>query len=651
MFSLGDLRHPHAGLADRRRGRSPAPAPSTPPARSARSAASSRRSSPPATPAPSCSWCRPDNCDEAIGAPNGDMRLVRAQHHARGARADRGLGRRPDAALPDLRRRRRMSDRMTDSELTPETAADPALAAAVLEIETHVAEAGWDQPVAALRAGRHRRAGRPGAGARRRDGPRRPPGGGSLTPVEQERSAPTSRSRRLLQRDRLARHGRAGAPPSSSGWCCRRGPTPSSPTTGGSGGVRPRAPGPPGGPDRRGRDPRRGDVLCVAAAGPRRRPVRGRPAPTWCLVCWSWWSTTLTEEADGRVVSELFDEPAPAAAPPRRRLAPVPRAVVTAVILVVGFIALSTFASLWTERLWFGSVGYGEVFSTLLWTRVRAVPGLRRADGRVPSALNIALAYRFRPVFRPTSPEQVGLDRYREAVVPDPRAGWWSALPLVIGLFAGTSADRGVAHLSAVAQRRSRSAPTTPTSTRTSASTSSTCRGCTTWSTSLMAVAVVVAAGGRRRPLPLRRHPAAEPRATGSSGARRCSSRCCSGCSCWPRRSTTGSTASTWSTTPATAVTGINYTDDNAMLPAKNILTWIAVICAVLFFVNVWRRTWMLPVGRPGAARALGDPARPDLAGHRPAVPGQPDARPTRRRRTSRRTSTPRGRRTTSTTW
>ena len=42
-------------------------------------------------------------------------------------------------------------------------------------------------------------------------------------------------------------------------------------------------------------------------------------------------------------------------------------------------------------------------------------------------------------------------------------------------------------------------------------------------------------------------------------------------------------------------ITGITYTDDNAVLPAKNILLGISIICAVLFFLNVWRRTWMLP--------------------------------------------------------
>lgn len=41
--------------------------------------------------------------------------------------------------------------------------------------------------------------------------------------------------------------------------------------------------------------------------------------------------------------------------------------------------------------------------------------------------------------------------------------------------------------------------------------------------------------------------------------------------------------------------TGIGYTDAHAVLPAKNILTGIAVICAALFLLNLWRRTWELP--------------------------------------------------------
>src|SRR5206468_4266936 len=33
----------------------------------------------------------------------------------------------------------------------------------------------------------------------------------------------------------------------------------------------------------------------------------------------------------------------------------------------------------------------------------------------------------------------------------------------------------------------------------------------------------------------------------------------------------------------------------HAMLPAKNILMAIALVCAILFFANVFRRTWTLP--------------------------------------------------------
>ena len=42
--------------------------------------------------------------------------------------------------------------------------------------------------------------------------------------------------------------------------------------------------------------------------------------------------------------------------------------------------------------------------------------------------------------------------------------------------------------------------------------------------------------------------------------------------------------------------TGVSYTDAHAVLPAKNILLIISLICASLFFANILLRTWMLPV-------------------------------------------------------
>ena len=69
--------------------------------------------------------------------------------------------------------------------------------------------------------------------------------------------------------------------------------------------------------------------------------------------------------------------------------------------------------------------------------------------------------------------------------------------------------------------------------------------------------------------------------------------------------------------------TGVSYADANAVLPAKNILMIIALICALLFFGNVIRPGWMLPVLGLRPADPVGDPDRRDLAGDRAAVPGQ----------------------------
>ena len=163
--------------------------------------------------------------------------------------------------------------------------------------------------------------------------------------------------------------------------------------------------------------------------------------------------------------------------PPRRSRA----LLITVGSLVVLFLAFTGFASFWTERLWFGSVGYQDVFTTLLRTKVGlfAVFGLVMA---LAVGANLLLAYRFRPIFRPSSPEQVSLDRYREAVTPI-RTLLLLGVSVVIGLFAGSTASASGATTFSGATA-STSAATTPLPPGTSASTSSTCRAATTWSTS-----------------------------------------------------------------------------------------------------------------------------------------------------------------------
>ena len=42
--------------------------------------------------------------------------------------------------------------------------------------------------------------------------------------------------------------------------------------------------------------------------------------------------------------------------------------------------------------------------------------------------------------------------------------------------------------------------------------------------------------------------------------------------------------------------TGLQYTDVNAVLPALNILTFVALFVAVLFVINIFRRQWIIPL-------------------------------------------------------
>ncbi len=76
---------------------------------------------------------------------------------------------------------------------------------------------------------------------------------------------------------------------------------------------------------------------------------------------------------------------------------------------------------------------------------------------------------------------------------------------------------------------------------------------------------------------------------------RRCSSRCCSASSCCSRPLDYWLDRFDLTTDQGRRFTGINYTSFNAVLPSKNILMFIALICALLFFANVFRRTWLLP--------------------------------------------------------
>ena len=292
-------------------------------------------------------------------------------------------------------------------------------------------------------------------------------------------------------------------------------------------------------------------------------------------------------------MSELFDDDPRETPPPARREPRRSRAlIITAVVVVLGFFGLTTFAGLYTDRLWYSHVGYSEVFTHAVLDQDRAVPRLRAADGASSSASTCYLAYRLRPLFRPSSPEQTGLDRYRDAVTPI-RTWLLIGVSLVLGAFAGSSAvgqwrhyllwRNGVPFGSNDAYFHKDigfyvfDLPWL--------------HYLVDFTMAVTVVALIAAAvvhylyGGVRLQT-------SHDRLSGAAQAQ---------LSVLLGVFVLAKAADYWLdrfdlvTQCGGLITGMTYTDDHAVLPAKNILMGIAVICAVLFFLNVWRRTWLLP--------------------------------------------------------
>jgi hypothetical protein len=101
----------------------------------------------------------------------------------------------------------------------------------------------------------------------------------------------------------------------------------------------------------------------------------------------------------------------------RPRLARTRLLVPLVAALVVLIALLGGGTRLYTDLLFFRSVGFSEVFTTVLYTRVLLFV-LFGAVMAVAVGTNIVLAYRLRPPVRPLSAEQHNLERYRVAVEP-----------------------------------------------------------------------------------------------------------------------------------------------------------------------------------------------------------------------------------------
>ena len=145
-------------------------------------------------------------------------------------------------------------------------------------------------------------------------------------------------------------------------------------------------------------------------------------------------------------------------------------ALAVVLLLLIG----PRFIDAYVNWLWFGELGYRSVFTTVLVTRLILFLVVSLLIGAVVFAA-LALAYRTRPVFVPTSGPNDPVARYRTAVMTRLRLVG-IGVPAVIGLFAGIVAQSYWVPRAAVPARRRASGSPTRSSARTSASTRSTCR-------------------------------------------------------------------------------------------------------------------------------------------------------------------------------
>jgi hypothetical protein len=110
----------------------------------------------------------------------------------------------------------------------------------------------------------------------------------------------------------------------------------------------------------------------------------------------------------------------------------------TAAIIIAAIILISVLAGVWTDFLWFHSVGYSRVFATtygIKWAMFLVAALFMAAV----IGFNIWLAFRLRPEHRPVSADQQGLDAYRLVIDPHRRLVLGAVLGL-IGLISGLTA-------------------------------------------------------------------------------------------------------------------------------------------------------------------------------------------------------------------
>ena len=272
----------------------------------------------------------------------------------------------------------------------------------------------------------------------------------------------------------------------------------------------------------------------------------------------------------------------------RRRRGPLP---IVIAILVVASVALVSLSGFYADWLWFKSVDFTEVWSTILLTKATVFVVAGFATSLIIT-LNIYLAFRKRPLYVPLTVEADNLERYRSQIEPIRRIVL-VGLSLVLFYFGGSSASQ----LWDTWLLFKNSTPFGVVDSQFGLDISFFAfklpmyQALVAWGISTLVFAIIGSAivhylyGGIRPQV-------AQERTTVAARVQ---------LSVLLGLVVLLKAGAYWLDRYALAlkdnklITGLTYTDVNALLPAKAILTGIAVICSLLFFANIVRKSWLLP--------------------------------------------------------
>ena len=267
-----------------------------------------------------------------------------------------------------------------------------------------------------------------------------------------------------------------------------------------------------------------------------------------------------------------------------------PLAPTIVILVVLGFV-VSLAASVWTEVLWFDSVGYEGVFVTELTTKiVLFTVGFLLTAGLVGSSL--VIAYRTRPIYAPVTPQQQSLDQYREAIEPLRKL----AIIIVPGLLGLLTATGAAAEWKTYLLWRNQvqfgiKDPQFHLDLSFFVFTLPWIRFLLGFLTMVLVMALVAAAfthyiyGGLQL----------QVRAERTTRAARTHLAVLLAVLVLVRAANYWFDRYSLATKDSPLLTGIGYTDAHAVMPTKAILAVAAIMTAGLFVASIWTRSWRLP--------------------------------------------------------